>query len=294
MKTQSPMSLNFKRTIKYISLVIATLAIILLSYEARDFIVLKQATKRNLTDLAALKDPIKSEAAIDAMVAQGAASVDQLIAALRDRNSFQNAAWALARIKDKRAVQPLINILADDKIDLDYKMPAIYALGELCDQQAVNALITLLADKRLNVCSSAAIALGKIKDPRAVDQLITALKEKEWPVRRDVIWALGKIKDVRSTDYIINSLNDQNINVQRSAVRTLGDMQESKAVQPLFEYFKKRQLATDDEVSASLFETVTALGKIGTPALDTLSLLTEQSDHDFNKYILSVIDKTRK
>jgi HEAT repeat protein len=293
MITQSTDSSDSKRAAKYILLVMAVLAFIFLSYEVRDRIEAALSMKQNIANLS-IEDTVKSEAAIEMLVEQGTISVEPLVAALNDINSFQNAAWALSRIKDKRAVAPLIKVLEDETIDPVYKIPVIYALGELHDQQAVNALIILLGDRRLNVCSSAAIALGKIKDPRAVDQLIAVLKDKDWPVRRDIIWALGNIRDARALEPIIDALDDKRIDVQRSAVRALGQMQESNAVQPLFEYFKKRQLATDEEVNASLFETISALGKIGTPALNTLNLLIEKSGPNLNKYILYVTDKINK
>jgi HEAT repeat protein len=70
------------------------------------------------------------------------------------------AAWALRRIGDKRAVEPLIQALRDEDHD---------------------------------VRRAAAEALGTIGDPRAVEPLIRALRDENWEVRKAAVEALDKL-----------------------------------------------------------------------------------------------------
>ena len=104
---------------------------------------------------------------------KGSQRVEPLLPALKYGNAETNridllapavrtmAAWALGRIKDPRAVEPLLGTLKD-------------------------------SDPRAR--ASAAIALGNIKDTRAVGPLQAALNDSDEGVHRAVAWALGEIK----------------------------------------------------------------------------------------------------
>jgi DNA repair photolyase len=76
-------------------------------------------------------------------------------------------------MKNKRDVNGLIKALKYD--DPNVRYDAAKALGRLGDPRAVEPLISALRD----VCKSAAEALGKIGDSRAIEPLISVLEDKE-------------------------------------------------------------------------------------------------------------------
>ena len=103
----------------------------------------------------------------------------------------RSAAYALGRLGDKRAVDPLIKALADD--DFYVRWGAVWALGRLGDKRAADPLVKALADKVSNVRKAAAEALEQLGDKRAVDPLIEALSDDDIWVRNAAEEALKKL-----------------------------------------------------------------------------------------------------
>ncbi len=93
--------------------------------------------------------------------------IEPLIDALNDDNYVvrRNVVAVLGFIRDKRATEPLIQALADEKI----RYEAIWALGMVGGAKAVKHLIQIL---QLEGCDAAALALGGIGDLLAVDPII--------------------------------------------------------------------------------------------------------------------------
>jgi len=149
--------------------------------------------------------------------------VPELIVVLQDQRKDpevrKNAAEALGKIKDPRAVEPLIEALKDK--DFRVRWNAAEALGEIGDPKAVKPLIAALKDKDSTVRLYAAEALGKIKDPRAVEPLITALKDEYSEVRWHAAWSLGEIQDPRAVEPLIEALKDEDSGVRLSAAWSL-------------------------------------------------------------------------
>jgi hypothetical protein len=116
-----------------------------------------------------------------------------------DSDVRKSAAWALEKInpnwrETKEAKKWISVFISDLKDNNSYvrKSTAI-ALGKLKDPRAVEPLIEALKDKYWEVRESAAYALGEIKDPRAVEPLIEALKDEKGNVRQSSAEALQKI-----------------------------------------------------------------------------------------------------
>ena len=74
------------------------------------------------------------------------------------------AASALGMLRDARAVEPLITVLADPE---RMSVAAAYALGRLGDARALDPLIAALRDGSEDVREAAADALGNLGDPEA-------------------------------------------------------------------------------------------------------------------------------
>lgn len=188
----------------------------------------------------------------------------------------ETAAEALGVLKDRRAVEPLIKALTDKDEEVRWK--AAWALGNIRDRKAVEPLIYLLQDKRWTVRRFAASALGKIGDKQAVESLIYALNDEEWHVRKYAADALGKIRDENAIPSLMDAMYDEDSDVRWKAVVALGKMG-SGAVEPLIEILRNE----DWKIRGRAAE---ALGKIGDeravkPLINTLV----GRGKDRNKYV---------
>jgi len=116
--------------------------------------------------------------------------VEGLISALKDKDPMVrgDAAEALGKIGDSRAVEPLIEVLNDI-----VEFIAIESLRKI-GEPAVEPLIKALKNKDTLIRSGAVRALGEIRDKRAIEPLTEALKYGDMFVRSAAVGALEKIK----------------------------------------------------------------------------------------------------
>jgi len=139
-------------------------------------------------------------------------NVEGLIKALSN-TKYADVRWqaanALGKIGDKRAVEPLIDAFADSPEDV--RKSAVDALGQIGDERAVNALIAALNDKDQDVRKSTVDALGQIGDERAVNALIAALNDKDEDVRKSVNYALGRIGYDHAAKAVIETLKNMDL-----------------------------------------------------------------------------------
>lgn len=138
-----------------------------------------------------------------------------------DYEKRQNAIQALGRSRDKRAVQPLVQILRSGH--RYERQAAVQALGQIGKVDAVDALVEVLSNSDHTLRMHAAEALGKIGSPRAVEPLVNLLNEtyhegmssresirfmlEGGGERRAAIQALRKISDPHATDALIDALD---------------------------------------------------------------------------------------
>ena len=205
--------------------------------------------------------------AVGALEAIGKKAVEPLIAALKDKDrKFRRyVAEALGKIKDPRAVEPLIATLRRDKDSL-VRRDAARALGRIKDPRAVEPLIYALKDKKESVRLFAAKALGKIKDPRAVEPLIAALKDKNERVRWSAAEVLGRIKDPRAVEPLIYDLKDKDNVVRYVAAEALGKIKDPRAVKPLIATLRKDMRGLPFFLDAKVrWHAAEALGRIKDP-----------------------------
>jgi hypothetical protein len=112
-----------------------------------------------------------------------------------------DAAISLARLRDRAAVPGLIDAiwLAANRHDRE---EAIRWLGRLRDPRAVEPLLGTLADSRLRYLS--VIALGQIGDARAYEPLVDMLRwASHASVRDNIARALGQLGDARGTAELV-------------------------------------------------------------------------------------------
>lgn len=128
--------------------------------------------------------------------------VDRLVEALADPTSWRRAraVMALGEIGDRSAFEAMRPLL-DDREDVVRRATAA-AFEKLRDPRAVAPLVELLADTSVStfVRSYAAMTLGALKDAAAVEPLVCALDSDDALMRRAAARALCRIDDPRSRE----------------------------------------------------------------------------------------------
>ncbi len=190
----------------------------------------------------------------------------------------ENSAEALGMIGNKRAVKPLILALSQDS-DEEVRWKSAAALGRIGDLSSVNALIDSLTDESWAVRRNVTISLGDIGDDRAFEPLKNAMADKDWHVRKYAAVALGKLGDEKAIGPLVKALNDEDGDVRWKSIIALGNIGEA-AVEPLIDAFEH----DDWQIRGRAAE---VLGKIGDErAVESLIYaLTNKRDKNHNKYV---------
>ncbi len=139
------------------------------------------------------------------------------------------AAETLGKIKDGRAVEPLVAALQDS--ELRVRRAAALALSEFHDTRAIGPLIQTLRREDWGYWSTME-ALAKIGAP-ALDSLATLLQDSDQKMRLLAVRALRKIQDARTPDLLASALEDTDRQVQSEAAIALTDFKDKRAIKPL-------------------------------------------------------------
>jgi HEAT repeat protein len=139
----------------------------------------------------------------------------------------EEAARALARLGDPRAVEPLCALL-DDWAAVA-AIAAADALGTFRDGRAVEPLCLALQSNHIEVGAPAARALGKIGDARAVQPLLVSLQSTFGP-RQAAAEALAVIGDRSSVQDLCHLLTANDEFLRRVVADTLGKLGDLEAL----------------------------------------------------------------
>ncbi len=148
----------------------------------------------------------------------------ELVKALRENTDpqvRQYAAYLLGKAKNPRAIQPLVEALAD--FDKSVREQAVLALSSI-GKAAVKPLAEAMNEPRWETRYRAAEALGKIADEKAVQPLIQGLKDSRDHVRYMAAKGLQDLGDSDAVEPLIILLKDENVYVRLMAVHTLGTL----------------------------------------------------------------------
>ena len=105
---------------------------------------------------------------------------------------------------------------------------AAQALGKMRDKAAVQPLLNALSDESTVVRESAAEALGEIGGKRALEPLIAALDDEVPYVRLQIVGSLGKMRDTLASSSLVKSLTDSVL--REAAAGALAEMEEPELV----------------------------------------------------------------
>jgi len=135
------------------------------------------------------------------------------------------------------AVDPLIEALRDKEGTV--RKFAALLLGKIGDPRAIEPLGMALYDLHHEVGKVSAESLARFGIP-AIDILTEALSHPEMWIRIHSIAALSKIKDRRVTPILLEMLNDPEREVKKQVIPALGDSKDPRAVSSLQEIASNR------------------------------------------------------
>jgi HEAT repeat protein len=141
--------------------------------------------------------------------------VDGLVRAIAIEDHYirLNAISALGEVGDERAVAVLVDASLKDPY-YPVRFEAAEALRKIKDKRAVDLLIKALKDQDATARYRAAETLGKIGDLRAMNALSAALDDQDGSVRYAAMCSLGKIGDPRVMNMIVAAMKRQGIDAR--------------------------------------------------------------------------------
>jgi HEAT repeat protein len=184
----------------------------------------------------------------DALESLGSGALPELLSIqLRDGDRYhrKDAAEALGKLKDWRALHALVEALRDPEESV--RGTAVRALAELRETQAVEPITLLLRDPDEWVRKEAARALGKLGSGLAVPALAAAMKDRLKSIRREAAGALGTIGGEAAVAPLGAALKDPDVEVRRLAAEGLARSPGAEAAR----YLSAAMNDTDDAVRAA-------------------------------------------
>jgi HEAT repeat protein len=132
---------------------------------------------------------------------------------------------------EKQGLEGMVRAL-QNSTDPQVRQYAAYLLGQTKNPRAIQPLIEALADFDKSVREQATLALSSI-GKAAIEQLTAAMKEKKWETRYRAAEALGKIADERVVQPLISALKDNRDHVRYMAAKGLRELGDSDAIEPM-------------------------------------------------------------
>ncbi len=204
----------------------------------------------------------------------------------------QAAAETLGRLRDPRALQPLIDALDEDSNAI--RRSAVDGLGWMRDPRAYEAIVPLLEDPDRHIRRRTVFALSRINDPRAieplkrliqdedhdvrnatlrvlrrlgaVDALITAMSDERVDVRYNSAIALGRLADASACPVLMAALRDKSGKVRGAAAISLGKIGDAEAIPALIQALISSGRAARESICKALL-----MLDAFTPLVDTLN-----------------------
>jgi HEAT repeat protein len=151
-----------------------------------------------------------------------ASTVDALIAALEDENSLVrlSAMEVLERVDEFRSLEPLVHVALYDR-DKKVREYAAWVLASVDGRRAVESLDKAFKSDDVVVRKNAVEAMEKIRFPGTVNTMIAALKDDDPEVREVAARALGEVRNPRTVAPLIDALRDDDQRVRGQIASSL-------------------------------------------------------------------------
>jgi HEAT repeat protein len=189
--------------------------------------------------------PEKPECAAE-LEKQGLSELVRTLHEHTDPQVRRYAAYLLGQAKNPRAIQPLVESLAD--FDKSVREQATLALSTI-GKAAIGSLAEAMKDPTWETRYRAAEALGKIADEKAVQPLISGLKDSRDHVRYMAAKGLHELGDTDAVEPLIILLKDENTYVRLMAVHALSAMGSRKGKAAVIKALESEQ---DENVKAAM------------------------------------------
>jgi arylsulfatase A-like enzyme len=148
------------------------------------------------------------------------------------------------RLRDRRAVDPLAQLVASSGAREAQRVEAAKLLGILADERAAPALVQAMnAERPPRVVAEAAIALGRMYDGRARDALRRLVSAEDPDIRARAAVSLGRLRDPLAVPALSEALWIAQSDYEREeAVRWLGRIRDPRALAPLIQLLSQQRL----------------------------------------------------
>lgn len=150
--------------------------------------------------------------------------------------------------------------------DVQIRQFTAYLLGQTGDERAIEPLIEALADEHVGVRGAAANALGTLGSQHAIPYLLPLLKHDNPQLVIWVAFALTRLgKD--HFDVLVEALQSPGVDERRSAILAMRQLGDSRAIAPLLaiQGDHRRRFEADSTVSEAASQTLISLGyNVGT------------------------------
>lgn len=161
-----------------------------------------------------------------------------------DNNTKRYAIVALAILKDQRAINPLIELIGSDGLDVNFA--AVRSL-EKFGKEALEPLLKAFKEEKFYSDDKwigwAAHVLGKIQDPRAIDTLVQVVKMNR-DSKSSATGALGEI-GTPAIPALLKLLEEENHGIRWCVVNALGKTNDERAIDPLMRMLKEGDVSAD-------------------------------------------------
>lgn len=210
-----------------------------------------------------------------------------LLNALQDKEKgvWTEAAVALAKTKNRRAVEPLLARLQQTTEPLAVDA-IVRALAKIGDPRAIDPIVARLKDMRSPIEQYPSHEITAFRDPRINDLLWSKVKGARSGLNFNVVWQLVELRDIRLVEPLLAILRDPKDRNREWAARALGRLAEPRAVEPLMALLKEESLRREDVVRA--------LAQIGDDrALPALRPLADATASELQKAAADAIEDVR-
>ena len=225
-----------------------------------------------------------------------ASALDTMLAELKNPSYVirKEVVTRLGGFKDRKTVEPLIEILENHEEAVSIRAAAAASLNALRDERSAPALRDALNDENSAVRLQAVAALGGIKDAKAVPKLSEMVENQLETdvIRAAAVTALDNIGGTASEDLFIRAIDVRIGNISNNAITALGKLKSTKAVPRLIAILEDKRIPLDASTAALAnasprIKAAVALGSIeGTEAANALANLII----DDTEYIVALED----
>lgn len=196
-------------------------------------------------------------------------------------------ARAIASLKDQNAVK---------------RAESARQLGKSCEKRAVDPLIDLLKDADIDVRIAAIESLGRLGDNDSVQFLIDQTFSREWRVRMALISTLASFKIFQAKNMVVNGIANPNgedisdiddMRVRCSAILTMNqlkDVSHSRKSLLFLNTFLRSQHAPIREMAE---KTMFALKDTRNGPIELIALVKQSNDPHLRKWVIEWIGKLK-